>query len=1017
MNIAASLSIFPRHTWYQLGSLLLALLLAACSGGGGGGSSNRASGGAPAPQAPNAQLQVSPSSGQAPLLVVLDGSASTANGGLLQHHWEIHHPNGLHVLSSDDGPTGPLLSYVFAIPGDYEVRLRVTDSQGMSATTSAQVNVLPATGALDLTGSIQVLSHSAVDGTTNDSNAPQFANNSFAQAQLLPNPVSLAGFVNQPETGASSGVHFTAGDPSDFYLVSLSGQETLLLSLAEPSGAILGLNLWRTDPTPTLVDALMLSAGSGTLQAPAAGSYYLEVFALAGASNYNLILGQHLTGSTQSSDQQQAAVLSDDFVPGELLVSPREPATNAAMATADRSSIMPGRALMVRRQRLEQTGLAFQAASPAADMAGRRDQLKSRSPGLQAGRVATRDLDKLATLAAIARFNHNNDGEIAEPNFIRRPLFTPDDQFFSYQWQLQDLDLPGAWQLTQGSPDVIVAVLDTGILPEHPDLANSPGTQDKLVPGYDFISDATRARDGDGIDPDPTDPGDLAFGTSSSFHGTHVAGIIAAHGNNGTGIAGVSWHTRIMPLRVLGVGGGTSYDLIQAIRFAAGLPNDSGAVPAQPAHIINLSLGGRTSSRAEQQALAAARQAGVFLVAAAGNDGSSLPTFPAAYPEVLAVSATSANRQLAPYSNFGNHISLAAPGGNNATNYAGTGIGDGILSTVGDDSRSGPIRHGYAALNGTSMAAPHVAGVIALMKALYPALTPDEFEYLLSTGALTNTLDQPGFDPRFGFGLINARKAVIAALELASAQGGTGLGPMLIANPSALQMGAMETSRSIQIRNLGSGNLRYEPLTTNRPWLSALPLSIDQQGMGQYQIFIDRDLMPTDGHYSGNVRFNFRDLNDDRLFQVSVQVVAQKLSLDVSADAGHHYVVLVDAATYLPVANTQVSVHNGQYHFALTQVPAGSYRLFAGTDHNGDGYICDTGEACGAFPTLDAPAIIHINAAREDLHFTTGLRNSLASLQQPQTTAQGRPIAIRAQQGLVEDRNAPVTPGKVLQSW
>ncbi|HRZ53410.1 MAG TPA: S8 family serine peptidase, partial [Candidatus Contendobacter sp.] len=198
-----------------------------------------------------------------------------------------------------------------------------------------------------------------------------------------------------------------------------------------------------------------------------------------------------------------------------------------------------------------------------------------------------------------------------------------------------------------------------------------------------------------------------------------------------------------------------------AVRFAAGLANDSGTVPARRADVINASLGGATPSPTEQSVYSQALAAGVIIVAAAGNDGTSEMNYPAALNGVIAVGAVDSSKARATYSNFGSWVTLVAPGGNIRQDVNGDGQVDGVLSTVAKDT-GGTLAYDYGIWQGTSMATPHVAGVMALMKAVAPSLTPQTVMSLLTSGALTDDLGAAGKDDQFGYGLINASKAVAA---------------------------------------------------------------------------------------------------------------------------------------------------------------------------------------------------------------------------------------------------------------
>lgn len=280
----------------------------------------------------------------------------------------------------------------------------------------------------------------------------------------------------------------------------------------------------------------------------------------------------------------------------------------------------------------------------------------------------------------------------------------PNDEFYRpYQWNLPLIGSERGWRISTGEPRVIVAVVDTGVDLDHPDLRG------QLVPGRNIVNPG---------DPPQDDQG----------HGTHVAGIIAARTNNHRGVAGVTWQCRIMPVKVLDANGaGNLFDVGDGIIWAT----DNGA------KVINLSLGNYVESRYLRDAVRYAFERDVVLVAASGNDALPDSGFPASYPEVLAVSALRPDRQLASYSNYGSSIDLTAPG-------------DDIASTFPNNQ--------YAALSGTSMASPHVAGVAALVRSVNPTLSNREVMALLIR--TSRDLGRPGWDPLYGHGQVDVAAAL-----------------------------------------------------------------------------------------------------------------------------------------------------------------------------------------------------------------------------------------------------------------
>jgi serine protease len=428
-------------------------------------------------------------------------------------------------------------------------------------------------------------------------------------------------------------------------------------------------------------------------------------------------------------------------------------------------------------------------------------------------------------------------------------------------------------------------------------------------------------------------------------------------------------------MRALGAGGsGTSYDVLQAVRFAAGLANDSGTLPARAADVINLSLSGGGYSSTAQSLYTEVAARNIIVVAAAGNESSGTFGYPASYNHVISVSAVNINRQRAFYSNFGSRIDVAAPGGDGGTrDVNGDGVADLILSTSGDDSVF-PVRMTYSLLQGTSMAAPHVAGVVALMKSIYPQLNADTFENLLVQGLLTDDLGSPGRDNIFGFGLINANKSVLTAQSLASGEG-IGDAPSIATSASALNFGTLAVELPLTINNGGTGELLINSITASDPWLLISALEIDSAGLGSYRITIDREQLPVGSHLSSIV---ISSNAGDAL----IQVILQQPDPDTLAtgNAGLHYILLVNADNGAVEQQQIADAVSGEYLYRFTAVPAGNYQIIAGSDADNDFFICDAGEACGAWPVLDnQPAIIQLRQNLNGIDFTSTFNTGIIS--------------------------------------
>ena len=375
---------------------------------------------------------------------------------------------------------------------------------------------------------------------------------------------------------------------------------------------------------------------------------------------------------------------------------------------------------------------------PVARQIGRRSALVSlRAPfSLRGHSLSQEDLYN-STWQAVQNYLDSGIFESVEPVYVARSARTPNDPEFSRMWHFHSrhsnpggANFTGAWKISTGSRDIRVAVIDTGILEEEPEFATSSNLL--YSEGVDLISDPWMANDGDkgmsgdGIDydTDPHDPGDGVpalqcglwqwYDIPDSWHGSHVSGTVGAvESDDGEGIAGTAWEVSVVPIRVLGRCGGTTVDIAEAIRWAAGMQVigvDRTLDP--PADIINLSLGGRRPctdvSGTIQAAINDAVERGALVVAAAGNDQDDTSNFfPASCDNVITVAASDATGQFAErYSNFGERVDIMAPGGDMTKDMTNDGEPDGVLSIVKDT---------HQFYNGTSMAAPHVSGALALL--------------------------------------------------------------------------------------------------------------------------------------------------------------------------------------------------------------------------------------------------------------------------------------------------------------
>lgn len=684
-------------------------------------------------------------------------------------------------------------------------------------------------------------------------------------------------------------------------------------------------------------------------------SPYLHTGLVNGKTYYFVITAVNLSGEGSESVQVSATLISPKgALSGKLLVGPSlSQAPKVLPKVVDQESSEEPRAEFV----IGEVIVKFKETNTIAEGVTRlQEELKAEELQMTSdisvinaavlrtniydaykNNILSKEKARQQTLDIIQRIQTLPFVEYADPNYIRSAQTIPNDQYYPKQWHYKTIALPAAWDVSTGNSNVIVAVLDTGIRFNHPDLQGN-----LLSSGYDFVSDPQYAGDGNGIDSDPTAPSDNCNGKSEPNHGTHVAGTIAAMSNNRIGVAGVAWNAKIMPVRVLGICGGTDADIMQGLLYAAGLPNNSGIVPPQKAKIINMSLAGPVFNTSVQQVINKVVAQGVTVIAAAGNNaekGNPI-NYPCAYDNVICVGAITPTLSRSHYSEYNSYVDVVAPGGE-----GGSLSTYDVLSTVWDDAAN---QSAYRFMPGTSMASPHVAGVAALMLAASPSLTPAQVERILTGTALD--LGSPGKDNEYGYGLINAYLAVTNAAG--TTLPGT---PLLHTNPSFLYLTSVETQESISIMNLAGGTLSINNVTDK-----------EKTGGNWLTISLDKGIAPA----SVKATVNTSGLSPG-IYGAAITITTNAGTEEIPVifdnrpipNLGSVTVWLIDSHENL-VAQTTTSQAQG-FAYQFNNLEPGLYFVVAGTDRNGSGGFGDNwGEFIGMFPLLGSPSPITVEAGK-----------------------------------------------------
>lgn len=789
----------------------------------------------------------------------------------------------------------------------------------------------PAPSGVTVSGQILIEPGSRVDSDTADDLARGAAtrNNSPQFAQELPWPALAGGYVSATGGRYPDGGTY-AVDENDYFKGQFrSGDRVALsyfLSLPDGEGRIC-LELDGAEPQ-------CKEAGEGS-----ESGQILQVFS-EGAGPDALIRVRADAGAPFRYVLQ----VVPEGASGLVNLSYAEP----DIALDEALLLTPGDAT---RQAVTLAGPAVGAPFEVVRAAGRHSVQVTR-PALARQQVADHEDLRGVTVAWIRQLQAA--GYQAEPNYLfRTQTVTPDTNPLyrdGEQLSFAQISVPLAWHLAPvAGAGVGVAVLDTGLFYStpgsfgdwHPDLAANVvtpgGLLDFVTPPYD--QDAETGRDNN-----PATPAN-GLPQATSFHGTHVAGIIAAEDND-LGVVGVAPSATLVPVRVLGSrpdqgldGVGSSADLVAAIETVASRSD---------VDVINLSLGGLGPSQSLWAALQDAEAAGVLVVAAGGNSGTAGATYPARFSSVVGVGAVNLLGERTWYSNFGEGVDVYAPGGDSS-------IGELITSAYGREV-GGQFSATYARLQGTSMAAPHVSGIYALMKSVDPELTPAQFRQLLAQGRLT---DAPVACPDCGYGLINAALAVEAVL------GDEPLPDFVVAEPSVL---ALNAGSAVEVRLRQGGG---EPLRLAADVLLPEPLELKSADTDsalvagellpeRIELTVDREtFVPAEG-LRREVRIAYGDSGAELLITVFIRPMDEP----GRRNAGRHYVLMISLDDDRPPQEVAVTANgSGQYDFRFDDVLPGDYYLVAGSDLDNNLYLCEPGEACAEYPVNGRPEILRVGSS------------------------------------------------------
>lgn len=764
------------------------------------------------------------------------------------------------------------------------------------------------------------------------------------QSPALPADVLLGGFVSHAAGSYNADFSYPR-DESDRLLLPLSAGQSVRLRLfnSQNSDAINVQTRLRLNGNVVDQNAETDST-SRLLMATDDGEHELEITTAGGAPV------RYLISSAPESSSNALSLLETDFVLGEAVVTLAPPKPGLLSIASMPASAAQSRSLGGRHHRVSMP-----------------DSLLPLDEGTLSAQTA-RVPDKAATLEWIRQLQEDPAVASASPNYRVRTMIGPTNQtnYDQQDWHYQLAGLESAWSEgfsgESSGQRVRVAVLDTGLYSPNNEGARWHQEIDPNVT-CDFNNNQGCFN--------AINPGTAPTDTGRLLHGTHVSGTVAADAIETTQFTGAAFKARLIPVKVLQDEGGTLADVVAGVQWVVNDGNPR-------ADIINLSLGTSGDSTALEQSLQEARQAGILLTAAAGNEASRRKIFPAAYDSVLSVGAVNCGGTLSRFSNFGFWLDLVAPGGGPGASCSDNDsfVWSATVDEQGDEAIGG--------LAGTSMASPHVAGILALLleradlsrRSLLPSIVDAlvREQRLLSAG-------NPSFSELRGYGLVDASRL-------------SGLGDisrLSVLEPDRRRVVFAEGESEQRIRFSARGRspdsvfIESVEDANNDPWLSVV-----DNGDGSFQIRLDRDqLRSSEGNARGDLRVSYQS-EQARSFLLPVTVLSPS---DVNQrDAGLHFVQLIPVdengeRTGEEVFEQAMEAQDGRYSFRFdpTEIPAGDYLLLAGSDLDNNGFFCNAGEACARFPATEEPRPITITPeTRRNLTFSTSYRLPVSPSAGPQ---------------------------------